>query len=160
MVGSGGQVLTHRGSDRTNGPAGGHVWGGVDVETVTPSTSSWGSAMNTAYLVVALVTAAANIGIGVADLVPAPFVLATSSQVHVPRSWLPALGLCKVAGGLGVLVGLVGFRPLGVAAAIGLVLFFVGAMIAHVRARVFHNIAGPGVFLGLAAVSLVGLLSS
>lgn len=113
--------------------------------------------MNTAYLVIALVTVAANVGIGVADLVPARFVLANSSQVHVPRSWLPALGLCKIAGGLGVGAGLVGFRPLGVAAATGLVLFFAGALIAHVRARVLYNIAGPGLFLALAAGSLVGL---
>jgi hypothetical protein len=34
---------------------------------------------------------------------------------------------------------------MGTAAAIGLVLlFFVGALVTHVRARVFHNIAAPG----------------
>ena len=45
------------------------------------------------------------------------------------------------------------FRSLGLAAAIGLVLFFVGAVAAHVRARVFHNIAFPLAFLALASAS-------
>jgi DoxX-like family len=44
-------------------------------------------------------------------------------------------------------------RPLGVAAAIGLVLFFTGALATHVRTRVFRNIAVPGTFFALAAAS-------
>ncbi len=44
-------------------------------------------------------------------------------------------------------------RPLGIAAAIGLVLFFAGALVTHVRARVFHNIAAPATFFALAAAS-------
>lgn len=32
-------------------------------------------------------------------------------------------------------------------------LFFVGAVAAHLRARVFHNLAFPLVYLGLAAAS-------
>jgi DoxX-like family len=46
--------------------------------------------------------------------------------------------------------GLLGVRLLGVAAAIGLALFFTGAVATHVRARAFHNIAVPGIYLGLA----------
>jgi hypothetical protein len=48
-----------------------------------------------------------------------------------------------------------GVRFIGIAAAIGLVLFFIGAVAAHVRARVFYNIAFPGAFLALAVASLV-----
>jgi Na+-translocating ferredoxin:NAD+ oxidoreductase RnfE subunit len=44
-------------------------------------------------------------------------------------------------------------RPLGIAAAIGLVLFFTGALVTHVRTRVFHNIAVPAAFFALAAAS-------
>ena len=40
------------------------------------------------------------------------------------------------------------------AAATGLVLFFLGAVAAHVRARVFHNIAFPAAYLVLALGSL------
>lgn len=53
-----------------------------------------------------------------------------------------------------MLVGLFAFRPLGVAAAIGLIAFFIGAVITHVRAQVFYNIAFPAAFLVLAVLSL------
>jgi hypothetical protein len=49
--------------------------------------------------------------------------------------------------------------PLGVVAAVGLVLFFVGAIITHIRAR-WWNIAFPGAFLLLAVASLVLRLST
>ena len=39
------------------------------------------------------------------------------------------------------------------AGAVGLVLFFTGALAAHVRARAFHNIAFPGAFFALATAS-------
>jgi hypothetical protein len=42
-----------------------------------------------------------------------------------------------------------------VAAAIGLVLFFVGAVGAHVRAREMSTVAAPGAYLALAVASLV-----
>ncbi len=36
----------------------------------------------------------------------------------------------------------------------GLVLFFVGAVAAHIRARVYYNIAFPGGYLAMAAAAL------
>ena len=83
------------------------------------------------------------------------FVLANSAKVHVPRSLLPLLGAVKLAGAFGLLVGLVGPPAIGITAATGLVLFFIGALIAHVRARVLYNIAFPGAYLVLSAASLV-----
>ena len=53
------------------------------------------------------------------------------------------------------LVGLVGPPAIGIAAATGLVLYFIGAVIVHLRARVLYNIAFPGAYLGLSAASLV-----
>jgi hypothetical protein len=44
---------------------------------------------------------------------------------------------------------------IGIAAATGLVLYFIGALIAHLRAGVLYNIAFPGAYLGLSAASLV-----
>jgi hypothetical protein len=107
----------------------------------------------TAYLVIAIVTIAANAWAVAADLRPAGFVLGNMAEVGVPRSWLVPLGLLKGAGAAGVLIGLLGVRPLGIAAAIGLVLFFTGALATHIRARVFHNIAFPGIYFGLAVAS-------
>jgi DoxX-like family len=111
--------------------------------------------MTTASVVVTLITAAMTAAVGVADLVPAGFVLANSAEVHVPRSWLPGLGALKLAGAAGLLVGLVGPPAIGIAAATGLVLFFIGALITHIRANVLYNIAFPGAYLALSAGSLV-----
>jgi hypothetical protein len=108
-----------------------------------------------AYLIIVTVTIVANAGVAVADLWPASFVLGNMAEVGVPRSWLAPLGIVKGAGAAGLLLGLLGVRPLGTAAAIGLVLFFGGALAAHVRARVFHNIAVPGAYFALAAASAV-----
>lgn len=110
--------------------------------------------MNTAYVLTTLTTAAITAGIAVADLIPARFVLANSAEVGVPRSWLPALGAVKLAGAAGLVVGLLGPHTLGIAAATGLVLFFVGAVITHLRAHVLYNIAFPGAYLCMSAASL------
>jgi hypothetical protein len=104
----------------------------------------------TAYAIITAVTIVANASVAVADLARARFVLANMAEVGVPRSWLAPLGLLKAAGAAGLLLGLLGLRSLGTAAAIGLVVFFAGALAAHVRARVFHNIAFPGAFFALA----------
>lgn len=110
--------------------------------------------MNTALVVTTLTTAVITAAIAIADFVPARFVLTNSAQVGVPRSWLPALGAVKLAGAAGIVVGLLGLREVGVAAAAGLVLFFVGAVATHLKAHVLYNIAFPGAYLCLSAASL------
>jgi DoxX-like family len=105
--------------------------------------------------VVTVITAIATAAVAIPDFIPAGFVLANSAKVHVPRSWLPMLGTLKVAGAIGLLGGLVGPPAIGIAAATGLVLYFISAVIAHLRARVLYNIAFPGAYLGLSAASLV-----
>ena len=110
--------------------------------------------MFAAYVIVTAVTILANGGIAVADLLPARFVLANMDEVGVPRPWLPRLAVLKGAAVAGLLLGLLGLRPLGIAAAAGLVLFFAGALATHVRARVFYNIAVPGAFFALAVASV------
>lgn len=111
--------------------------------------------MFTAYLVVTICTIVANAGVAGADLGGARFALANAAEVGVPRSWVPVLGTLKAAGAAGLLLGLLGIHLLGVAAASGLVAFFVGAILAHLRARVFYNIAFPGAFLALASAALL-----
>ncbi|MQA60766.1 MAG: DoxX family protein [Actinophytocola sp.] len=111
--------------------------------------------MFTAYVVVTAITVGANVAIVVADFARARFVVDNSIEVGVPQSWLPYLGTLKGAGAVGLILGLAGVPVIGIAAAIGLVLFYIGAVAAHVRARVFYNIAFPGGFLALAVGSLV-----
>lgn len=107
----------------------------------------------TLYTAVTVVTAVANLGIAAADLMRARFVLANSAEVGVAPKWITPLALCKAAGGVGLLVGLV-IPEIGVAAATGLVLFFVGAVAVHVKTRVLYNLAFPLTFLVLAVGSL------
>ncbi|GAA1370546.1 DoxX family protein [Streptomyces beijiangensis] len=110
--------------------------------------------MYIAFAVVAALTIAANAFEAVANIARARFVVANATEVGVPVSWLPMLGSLKGAGAIGLLLGLLGVPLVGVAASIGLVLFFIGAVAAHVRARVFYNIAFPGTFLALAIATL------
>ncbi|MGG2461285.1 DoxX family protein [Streptomyces sp. RGM 3693] len=111
--------------------------------------------MDMAYVIITVLTIVANAGIAAADFARAEFVLANSAEVGVPRSWLPWLGALKGAGAVGLLIGLLGVRSLGIAAATGLVLFFIGAVVAHVRMRVYSTMVGPAGYLGLAVASLV-----
>ncbi|BBZ23131.1 DoxX family protein [Mycolicibacter hiberniae] len=110
-------------------------------------------------LVTVVVTAAVTIAVAVADFVPAQFVLANSAEIGVPRSWIPVLGGLKLAGGLGLLIGVAGVPLVGVAAAVGLVAFFIGAVATHVRTGVLHNIGFPAAYLLASAASLVVLLA-
>ncbi|MFE3942277.1 DoxX family protein [Streptomyces sp. NPDC059118] len=110
--------------------------------------------MSTTYAIVTVITILANAGIAVADFRRAGFVVANSTEVGLPQTWLPWLATLKAAGAAGLLLGLLGVPVIGVAAATGLVLFFVGAVAAHIRARVYHNILFPTGYLGLAVASL------
>jgi hypothetical protein len=107
----------------------------------------------TAYVVVTVVTAAANIYAATVDFTRPQWLLANMAKARVPQSWLFSLGALKAAGALGLLVGF-GVPLVGFAASVGLVLFFIGAIITHFRAR-YWNIAPPVAFLLLAVGSLV-----
>ncbi|GAA4974174.1 hypothetical protein HD597_005229 [Nonomuraea thailandensis] len=109
--------------------------------------------MFTAYLVVTVITIAVNAVIAVLDLARNPMVLANSAAVNVDPAWVPLLGVLKAAGAVGLLLGIIGIPYVGLASAAGLVLFFLGALVAHVRARVFHNIAIPAAYFALAVAS-------
>jgi hypothetical protein len=72
----------------------------------------------------------------------------------LPASWIVPLGVVKAAGALGLVAGFV-VPALGVAAAVGLVLYFIGAVAVVVRARRWADVPYPAAFLGLAVASLV-----
>jgi hypothetical protein len=111
--------------------------------------------MSATYVTVVIITLTVNAGAAAADFLRARFVLENSSEVGVAERWLPLLGTLKAAGAAGLLLGLVWARAIGVAAAIGLVMFFTGAIAAHIRARVLYNLAFPGFYLALAVGSLI-----
>lgn len=61
-------------------------------------------------------------------------IVAVSERLEVPTSWMARLGALLAAGSIGLLVGLA-LPAIGTAAAIGLVLYFVCAAGAHMRAH-------------------------
>jgi hypothetical protein len=109
--------------------------------------------MSIADLAVTAVTVLATGGIGVAAAARAPFVVTFMREVGVSESWLPRLATLKLAGALGLLAGLA-VQPIGIAAGVGLVLYFIGAVTTHIRARVFYSIGFPATYLGLSIASL------
>lgn len=74
--------------------------------------------------------------------------------VGVPLRQLPVLAGLEIAGAAGILIGL-WLEPLGVAAAIGLVAYFVGAVIGHLRVRDTKGVVAPVLPLLLAVAVLV-----
>jgi len=109
--------------------------------------------MLAAYLSVTLLTAGANIFSAMCDFVRYKQVSIAMARAGVPDSWMTTLGILKTAGALGLLVG-IRVPVIGMAAAIGLVLFFVAAIIVHLRAH-DYTFGLAVVFLLLAVASLV-----
>jgi hypothetical protein len=114
--------------------------------------------MFTAYIIVTVLATGANIYAAIIDFARPESIFTTMARLGVPESWLSMLGILKAAGALGLLVG-IGIPAIGVAASVGLVLFFVAAIITHLRARDYS--LGPAiVFLMLAVAALVLRLAS
>ncbi|MGW4497118.1 DoxX family protein [Micromonospora sp. NPDC004336] len=113
----------------------------------------------TTLTIVTALCIAANAFIVVADLAKARFVLANSAEVGLRPTAIPYLAALKGAGAVGLAIGLAGIPALGLAAGVGLVAFFVGAVVAHLRARVLHNIGFPLCFLALAVGALTHFAS-
>ncbi|HEY2762904.1 MAG TPA: DoxX family protein [Pseudonocardiaceae bacterium] len=80
-------------------------------------------------------------------------VVTTMTGIGVPLTWFPYLATCEVAGAVGLLAGIV-VPPLGIAAAIGVILYFAGAVYFHLRAH-DKAVAPPLVILIIAVAALV-----
>lgn len=74
--------------------------------------------------------------------------------VGVPLSWFPYLAACELAGAVGLLVG-IAWAPIGIAAAIGVILYMLSAIAAHVRVADHAGIITPLVLLAVAVAALV-----
>ncbi|HLU55469.1 MAG TPA: DoxX family protein [Pseudonocardia sp.] len=108
--------------------------------------------MGAADVVVTALAALANAWAAWIDFVRADFVVANAARVGIGERWLLPLGLAKAAGAAGLVLGLLGVPLVGEAAAGGLALFFVGAVLAHLRAR-YYALGPPVAFLALAAAA-------
>lgn len=111
--------------------------------------------MHTTYVIVTVVAAATVFGTTVVDIVAPEWVRGNMRSYGVPEWALLPLAVIKAVGALGLLVGLA-VPPIGLAAGIGLVLYFLGAVFTVVRARWYTHIPYPMpcLLLAVATVSL------
>ena len=105
------------------------------------------------YDILAIVLTVALVGSGVGKLRKAKSIVESITSLGVPLRMFPFLAACEIAGGIGLIIG-IWWRPLGIAAAIGVVLYFLGAVSAHLRKRDFKGMPGAGLLLVLSAVTL------
>jgi hypothetical protein len=109
--------------------------------------------MHVTYVVITILAALANGYAAVLNFVGAESVKVVADKVRVSQEWMIPFGILLASGALGLLIGF--FVPvLGTAAAIGLVLYFICALSAHLRVR-DPGIGGAVSFLVLAVVALI-----
>jgi hypothetical protein len=99
--------------------------------------------MHIMYVVTTILAALATGCAAALNLVGAEPVQAVADRLRVPRGWMLPLGALLACGAGGLLAGFA-VPALGTAAAIGLVLYFLGALTAHLRVHDRH--VGGAVF--------------
>ena len=91
--------------------------------------------MGIAYLAITILLAAMVTFSGIGKIRRDPRIVQVIHEVvGVPLKYLPLLAACEFAGALGVVLG-IWWPLLGVAAGIGLVIYFVGASVSHSARR-------------------------
>jgi DoxX-like family len=105
-------------------------------------------------MIISCLLAALLVFTAVRKLSHRPEVVATYTRVGVPEDKLDSLAWILLAGAAGLLAGLF-WPPIGVAAGIGLVVYFLLAIAAHVRYRDARNLPTPVAMELLAVASLV-----
>jgi hypothetical protein len=115
--------------------------------------------MHSAYLIVVILTAAVNLYAASNDFTRPAWIVTNMKTLGIDKRWLPVLGLLKALGAVGLLAG-IAIPWFGVAAAAGLVLFFVAAMIWAACVRWYAHLPFPLGWLALAVAALVLQLRS
>jgi DoxX-like family len=88
--------------------------------------------MHVTYLVITVIAALANAYAASLDFVGAESVKAVADRVQVSQRWMLPLGMLLASGAVGLIAGFA-VPALGVAAATGLVTYFICAVTAHLR---------------------------
>jgi hypothetical protein len=105
------------------------------------------------YVVITILAALFNGYAASLDFVGAESVKLVADRVKVSHRWMVLLGTCLASGAAGLLVGLA-IPVLGTAAAIGLILYFICAVTAHLRVG-DRQVGGAVFFLVLAVAGLI-----
>jgi len=90
--------------------------------------------MLVATVIVSSLLALVLVGSAGAKLAKSPAVMGTTASVGFPEDRVWLLAAAEIAGAIGLVVGLF-WWPIGVAAASGVILYFIGAIVAHVHAN-------------------------
>jgi hypothetical protein len=102
--------------------------------------------VNTAYLLITLLFAAMVAFSGLGKIRrDSPILHVIYEVIGVPLKYFSVLAACELAGALGLVLG-IWWPSIGVAASIGLVLYFVGATVSHLRVGDVKGM-GPAVFM-------------
>jgi hypothetical protein len=109
--------------------------------------------MHMTYVVITILAALAYGYAACLNFVGAESVKVVADKVQVSQKWMIPFGMLLASGAVGLLIGFA-VPPLGTAAAIGLVVYFISALGAHVRVG-DRQIAGPLSFLVLAVAALI-----
>jgi hypothetical protein len=108
-----------------------------------------------AYCVIAVLYSAMLVFSGITKLQHHPQAVAIIHDLlGVPLAVFPLLAACEFAGAIGLLSG-IRWQRLGVAAAIGLILYFVGAILSHVRVGDFAGLWSAVLMLVIAVAALL-----
>jgi uncharacterized membrane protein YphA (DoxX/SURF4 family) len=106
--------------------------------------------MDIALVVFASLLAFAAIGSAISKLIKVPDVMTAMASVGVKPNQVPVLAILEIAGGLGLIAGIWN-KALGLAATVGLVLYFAGALVAHAKKK--HKVADFGAALGIIIIA-------
>jgi hypothetical protein len=109
--------------------------------------------MHVTYVVVTILAALANGYAATLNFVGAESVMVVADKVQVSRRWMIPFGILLASGAFGLLIGFA-VPVLGTAAGIGLVLYFMCALGAHLRVR-DPGIGGAVSFLVLSVAALI-----
>ncbi len=107
--------------------------------------------MNIALVIFGFLLTLVAIGSGFAKLKKVPQVMESMVSVGVKPNQVPVLASLEIAGALGLVVG-IWIQPLGVLAAVCLSLYFVGAVLGHLKKK--HGIAEFGPALGILIIAI------
>ncbi|APE22629.1 MULTISPECIES: DoxX family protein [Streptomyces] len=109
--------------------------------------------MSTTAIVVTAVAAFMAGFSGLSVFLKAAYVVGPLAEYGVPRAWWNLLGAAKVAGAVGLVAG-IWVPVIGTLAAIGLILYFAGAVITVLRARSYGHVPFPLVYMAPAVAAL------
>ena len=109
--------------------------------------------MFVAYATVTVLAAVLTGSAAVTYLIGHEYPKAQADRKGIPRAWVPVLGAILAAGSLGLLAGFA-VPVVGTLAAAGLVLYFSGALIAHLRVG-SRDLVGWAIFAGTVLATLV-----